>query len=262
MIDYTQLLITVCIMLFMIYINNCCYKQNLEHMSGINDEAISMISSIYNNGNMIVDNLQVTEQLTVGKAATIGPAYIGGFGGNINDMGHAQFCHKDKKGTHDFAFMQRNDGHTWINSSNGKGVDIEVNRSPKLTVRASGTTLGGVAVATDLKATNLKTNYIDTIDGDDWLTINQNDNSAGRVKIYGNLSVNEIKKNYAGLSVGSWNSAQKEGRIGIGSQWKVGEVPHESRNHLAFQHDGLDHRNLFSPEAGYHSYSGTTWKLT
>ena len=101
MVDYTQLLITLCIGIFITCIQIHCYTPKMEHMSGLNDEAISMVASLYNDKKLIVDNLEVKNKVTiggdlvvgkeasvggslaVGKAATIGPAYIGGYGGNI-----------------------------------------------------------------------------------------------------------------------------------------------------------------------------------
>ena len=171
MIDYTQLLITLCGVFIMICIYHCSCKDKLEHMSNINDEAISMIASLYNGEKLVVNNLEVVGEakiggslnvgkattigdvlnvgksatinasLNVGKAAIIGPAYIGGYGGNINDMAHAQFSHKDKKGAHDFGLLHRYDGHTWLNCSNGKGINIEVNREAKFTANAAGSNL-------------------------------------------------------------------------------------------------------------------------
>ena len=155
MIDYTQLLITLCVVFIMICIYHCSCKSKLEHMSDINDEAISMIASLYNGEKLIVNNLEVKDNivigkeasiggsLTVGKAATIGPAYIGGWGGNINDMGHAQFSHKGQKSQSQYALMQRNDGHTWVNAPNGKELWLNNNHTSISKIHKTGQNITG-----------------------------------------------------------------------------------------------------------------------
>ena len=181
MVDYTQLLITVCVILFIMYIQNCCNTQKTEHMTSINDEAVSMIASLYNGEKLIVNNLEVKGEtkiggsLEVGKAAIIGPAYIGGHNGNINDIGHAQFSHKDQRGANDFALLHRSDGMTWLNCKKDSQTNIENGRARIATIYNVGSTLGGTTTiptlnATTLNATTLNANDINlknklTLDG-------------------------------------------------------------------------------------------------
>ena len=121
---------------------------NAKSGQNINFRTNNTNNKTYKDGKF--NNIEVTgniqgNQLDITKNATIGPAYIGGYGATdearLRDAGHAQFSHKDRKHTHDFALMQRNDGHTWLNSKSGKGINIEVGRSGRITTRTDGNTL-------------------------------------------------------------------------------------------------------------------------
>ena len=65
--------------------------------------------------------------------------------------------------------------------------------------------------------------------GGDWLRINNDGSSPGRTALYGNLSINDTRKNQGGLSVGAWKNVGKgnieatgnifaDGNVGVGTK--------------------------------------------
>ena len=212
MINYTQLLITIFVVFIMMCANNCCYKSKTEHMSEINDEAISMIASLYNGKKLVVNELEVLGSLNVGKAATIGPAYIGGYGGNIDDMGHAQFSHKDHKNESNFALLQRRDGMTWLNCKKDSQVNIENGRGSKAVALSNGMTMHGTTTV----------NGTTTVSG----TLNAAD-----------VTAKNWFKGYGLMASGPVNAASVKMQ-----NWKLGV----NTGHLVFQSDH-NKRELINP---------------
>lgn len=72
---------------------------------------------------------------------------------------------------------------------------------------------GKLTVAGKLTAPDLETNQINTTPGHDWLRINNGSTGAGRTALHGNLSVNEGRKGYSGVSVGHWAPTTGNGDI-------------------------------------------------
>ena len=62
---------------------------------------------------------------------------------------------------------------------------------------------------------NVITKSLNTPHNHDWLRINDEIHGAGKVAVFGNLSVADTRKGQAGLTVGAFNAAGKPGRIGI-----------------------------------------------
>ena len=74
-------------------------------------------------------------------------------------------------------------------------------------------TVSNLTVTGKLTAPNLETHQINTPVGHDWLRINEISNGAGKVAIFGNLSVNEVRNGHAGVSVGHWAPTTGKGDI-------------------------------------------------
>jgi hypothetical protein len=69
---------------------------------------------------------------------------------------------------------------------------------------------------------NVNTPLLSRIGGD-WLRINQQDNSVGRVATYGGFSINDTRAKQGGLSVGSW-APPGQGNITATGQIKAGKI--------------------------------------
>ena len=74
-------------------------------------------------------------------------------------------------------------------------------------------TVSNLTVTGQLTAPDLKTNQINTTPGHDWLRINNGVTGAGKTALYGNLSVNDVRKGHAGVSVGHWVPTTVNGDI-------------------------------------------------
>lgn len=122
--------IIVTLIIISIY-HNCFYCNKIEHMSGINDEAVAMIASLYNSNKLVVGELEVTGNITAngnvitngdittnGNITTSGNGTFGNaFIGSSIHENYAQFSHKNQTAADNYALIQHGtNGHTRLNS--------------------------------------------------------------------------------------------------------------------------------------------------
>lgn len=220
------------------------YKQTerIEGMESLTDEAIQNIASIYNSGTMKVTNLEVSGGIKTDRINTLTNDWL-----RLNEYGSGKTAFwggvaiaGEKNGNSGLAVGAHNAA-----IGNGKilGTTLQSTNTNSTNVTATN------VVAEKTTSPNVITQDINTPVGHDWLRINWDKDGAGRVALCGNLSVNDTRKNFGGLSVGSWNPNYKSGRIGIEGNWQIGN----RLNHLIFEHGGT--RQVLSPDGKYHGFN-------
>ena len=286
-------LILISIQLFYLMM---CPNYGMEGMTNENAEAILNVASLYNNGKMTVDNLNVTGELTTntinpyneedwirinqkgGKTAVYGNLSVSETVKESDGLSIGLFSPKTGNGKMRVNYIDSHDPSWlrvgWTRPTGNLAVLGNLSVAGQHTAESgSGLTVG----AHDKNTVHggVMTNSIESIHETDWLRIRP---KGGKTAVFGNLSVNDKVKEQAGLAVGVWGSGSEPGesnspghvgQISMGKQWRIGERPHpspghEHRNHLSFTHHwpGVRmHANLMSPDGGVSVQNNTYWTL-
>ena len=132
--------------------SNTDIKEIIQEEYKIDIDAIRNLSKLANdltiNNKLIVPGgLEIEGDLTVKKNINakqdikadgngyFGPAYIGKYGKTNSDYAH--FSHKNMTSNKQYALLQKNDGHTYLNTA-GKEIYFRSDNSDKMTLKSNG----------------------------------------------------------------------------------------------------------------------------
>ena len=119
-------------------------------------EALGNLASMYKDGVLKVTSLEVTKDINCKGNGYFGPAYIGH--GDKVHSDYAMFGHKDNASWKNYALMQHNNGHTFVNGGRNGNIYFRTNNANEALMHKGTMTLSNANVKNKITVNELNVN--------------------------------------------------------------------------------------------------------